>query len=108
MALQKLLVANRGEIAIRIFRGAAELGLGTVAVYSTDDAESLHTRVADEAHGLGAAGPAAYLDMDRMLELAKASGCDAIHPGYGFLSENGEFARRCQAAGIRFVGPRPD
>jgi acetyl/propionyl-CoA carboxylase alpha subunit len=81
MALHKILVANRGEIAIRIIRGAAELGLGTVAVYSTDDAESLHTRNADEAHDLGAEGAQAYLDMERMLEIAKASGCDAIHPG---------------------------
>ena len=108
MALHKLLVANRGEIAIRIIRGAAELGLGTVAVYSTDDADSLHTRNADEAHDLGAEGAQAYLDMDRMLEIAQASGCDAIHPGYGFLSENAEFARRCAAAGVRFVGPRPE
>jgi pyruvate carboxylase len=108
VALQKLLVANRGEIAIRLIRGAAELGLGTVAVYSTDDAESLHTRSADEAYDLGAEGAQAYLNMGRMLEIAKASGCDAIHPGYGFLSENPEFALRCQSEGIRFVGPRPE
>jgi acetyl/propionyl-CoA carboxylase alpha subunit/acetyl-CoA carboxylase carboxyltransferase component len=103
MDLHKLLVANRGEIAIRV-----ELGLHTVAVYSTDDAESLHTRNADEAFDLGAEGARAYLDMDRILAIAASSGCDAIHPGYGFLSENEEFARRCQAAGIRFVGPRPE
>src|SRR5512141_3169712 len=108
MALHKLLVANRGEVAIRIIRGAAELGLGTVAVYSKDDAESLHTRGADEAHDLGAEGPQAYLDMDRIIAVATACDCDAIHPGYGFLSENDEFARRCQSAGIRFVGPRPE
>ncbi|MEO8539382.1 MAG: carboxyl transferase domain-containing protein [bacterium] len=108
MALHKLLVANRGEIAIRIARGAAEKGLRTVAVYSSDDAESLHTRKADEAFDLGADGAAAYLDMDRIIEITKASGCDAIHPGYGFLSENAEFATRCVAAGITFVGPRPE
>jgi len=108
MGLQRVLIANRGEIAIRIARGAAEFGLETVAVYSTDDADSLHTRCADEARDLGAQGAAAYLDMDRVIEAAKATGCDAIHPGYGFLSENSEFARRCEAAGIRFVGPRPE
>lgn len=108
MALKKLLVANRGEIAIRIIRGAAELGLGTVAVYSTDDKESLHTRSADEARDLDADGAPAYLDIDRIIAAATASGCDAIHPGYGFLSENPEFARRCEAEGIRFVGPRPE
>src|SRR5690349_1433994 len=103
MALQKVLVANRGEIAIRIIRGAAELGLGTVAVYSSDEAEALHTRKADEAIDLGGEGVPAYLDMDRIIEVAKAAGCDSIHPGYGFLSENAEFARRCEAAGITFV-----
>jgi pyruvate carboxylase len=108
MALHKLLIANRGEIAIRIARGAAEFGLGTVAVYSTDDADSLHTRKADEAYDLGAEGAPAYLDIDRIIDVAKTSACDAIHPGYGFLSENAEFALRCEAAGIHFVGPRPE
>jgi len=108
MPLKKLLIANRGEIAVRIARGAAELGIESVAVYSSDDANSLHTRTADEARDLGLEGPAAYLDIDRVLDAARASGCDAIHPGYGFLSENAEFAARCEAAGFRFVGPRPD
>jgi acetyl/propionyl-CoA carboxylase alpha subunit/acetyl-CoA carboxylase carboxyltransferase component len=108
MALKKLLIANRGEIAIRIARGAAELGIETVAVYSSDDASSLHTRTADEAFDLGAEGPRADLDIDRILEVARKSGCGCVHPGYGFLSENPEFAARCEAAGLRFVGPRPE
>src|SRR6187402_720153 len=108
MAFRKLLVANRGEIAIRIARGAADLGIGTVAVYSSDDAASLHTRIADEAVDLGPEGPQADLDMDRLIDVAKASGCDAVPPGYGFLSEHAEFARRCGAAGLAFVGPRPE
>ena len=108
MALKKLLVANRGEIAVRIARGAAELGIETVAVYSSDDAASLHTRSADEAHDLGLEGPQAYLDIQRIVAAAKATGCDAVHPGYGFLSENAKFAEACAAAGLRSVGPRPD
>ena len=102
-----LLIANRGEIAIRIARAAADLGIRTVAVYSEDDDASLHTRVADEAHGLAGLGAPAYLNEDGMVEAAKAAGCDAIHPGYGFLAERASFARRCEAAGIAFVGPKP-
>ena len=108
MSLSSLLIANRGEIAIRIARAAAELGLRTVAVFSDDDAQSLHTRKTDEALPLGGSGPAAYLDAGRIVELAKQTGCEAVHPGYGFLSENADFARRCAEAGISFVGPRPD
>src|SRR3954447_15581225 len=100
MPLQTLLVANRGEIAIRILRAASELGLRTVAIASTDDAASLHTRQADECHDLGAAGAAAYLDIERVLAAAEESGADAIHPGYGFLSENPAFANRCREEGI--------
>src|SRR3989442_12805115 len=108
MKLIRLLVANRGEIAIRIIRAAAELGIRTVAVFSADDARSLHTRKADEARPLRGAGVAAYLDGEHILTLTKEAGCDAIHPGYGFLSENAGFARRCAEEGIIFVGPRAE
>ncbi|MDF3933751.1 acetyl-CoA carboxylase family protein [Pseudomonas citronellolis] len=105
MPIASLLIANRGEIAIRIARAAAELGLRSVAVYAEDDAASLHTRQADQAVALRGRGAAAYLDIAQLIEVALAQGCDAVHPGYGFLSENAEFARRCEAAGLRFVGP---
>ncbi|MEZ5817093.1 MAG: carboxyl transferase domain-containing protein [Hyphomicrobiaceae bacterium] len=108
MITGKLLVANRGEIATRIFRAAAELGLETVAVFPADDAASLHTRKADFAHQLPGQGVAAYLDMDAILSAARETGAVALHPGYGFLSENAEFARRCAEAGITFVGPSPE
>ena len=108
MLPRSLLVANRGEIAIRIMRAAAELGIRTVAVFSEDDARSLHTRKADEARALSGTGAAAYLDLEQIVAIAKAAGCDAIHPGYGFLSENAGFARRAAEEGIEFVGPRPE
>ena len=100
-----LLIANRGEIAIRIARAANELGIRSVAVYAEDDAASLHVRQADSAVALKGRGVPAYLDMDQLIAIAQAQGCDAVHPGYGFLAENAEFARRCQAAGLCFVGP---
>ncbi len=106
--LTTLLVANRGEVAIRIFRAAAELGLRTIAVHSADDATCLHTRRADEARLLPGRGAEAYLDTDAILAVARAAGCDAIHPGYGFLAESAAFAGRCGEAGIAFVGPQPE
>ena len=108
MITGKLLVANRGEIAIRIFRAAAELGLETVAVFPADDAASLHTRKADEARQLPGHGVAGYLDGDAIIAIARETGASAIHPGYGFLSENADFARRCAKAGVTFIGPSPD
>src|SRR5579859_8080616 len=108
MIPRSLMVANRGEIAIRIMRAAAELGIRTVAIYSEDDGGSLHTRKADEARALRGRGAAAYLDLEQMIAVAKDAGCDAIHPGYGFLSENAGLARRCLEEGITFVGPRPE
>jgi acetyl/propionyl-CoA carboxylase alpha subunit/acetyl-CoA carboxylase carboxyltransferase component len=108
MTIHNLLIANRGEIAIRIARSAAELGMRSHAIFSEDDADSDHIRKADEAHGLVGRGPSAYLDAAQIIRIARAAGCDAIHPGYGFLSENADFARQCAEAGIRFVGPSPD
>ena len=103
--MTRLLIANRGEIALRIIRTATELDLGTVAVYAEDDADSPHVHAADEAIGLSGAGPAAYLDHAAILAAAKKSGAELIHPGYGFLSEQPEFARACATAGYTFVGP---
>ena len=106
MKISSVLIANRGEIAIRIARAAGDLGLRTVAIYSKDDAASLHRRMADVSHALEGSGARAYLDMDAVIEAALSNGCDAIHPGYGFLSERAEFAERCAAAGITFIGPK--
>src|SRR5438093_6096419 len=107
---KKLLVANRSEIAIRVFRSAHELGIRTVAIYSYEDRFALHRFKADEAYRVGKAGEPirAYLDIAGIVELAREVGVDAIHPGYGFLSENAEFARACAEAGVTFVGPRAE
>ena len=107
--IQKLLVANRSEIAIRVFRGATELGIQTVAVYAHEDRFALHRFKADEAYeiGLGMEPIAAYLSVDEIIRVAQLSGADAIHPGYGFLSESPELAAAAEAAGITFVGPKP-
>src|SRR5712691_1850960 len=105
MSVTKLLIASRGEIAIRIARAAADLGLPAVAVHSEDDSRSLHLRVADEVHALPGHGAAAYLNAEAVIAAAVAFGCDAIHPGYGFLAERGDFSRMCAEAGLTFVGP---
>ena len=106
--LRSLLIANRGEIAIRIARSAADLRVETVCVFAEDDSQSLHTRHGDQALDLGATGVAAYLDGERLIALAQEAGCEAIHPGYGFLSEAAEFAEGCEGAGLVFVGPTPE
>ena len=109
-SFRKLMAANRGEIAIRIFRSAHELGIRTVAIYSHEDRFAPHRSKADEAYEVGKPGEPirSYLSIDGIVELARSKDVDAIHPGYGFLSENAEFARACARAGIAFVGPRPE
>jgi acetyl/propionyl-CoA carboxylase alpha subunit/acetyl-CoA carboxylase carboxyltransferase component len=106
-ALKKLLIANRGEIALRIARTASEMGIATVAIHSTDDENSLHVRRADAAYALPGHGARAYLDIEAILQAAQLAGADAVHPGYGFLSENADFARRVEEAGLIFIGPAP-
>src|SRR4051794_8708857 len=109
-AMRKLLAANRGEIAIRVFRSAHELGIRTVAIYAHEDRFALHRFKADEAYRVGTPGEPlrAYLDIPGLIALARERDLDAVHPGYGFLSENPAFARACREAGIIFVGPRTE
>ena len=103
---QKILIANRGEIALRIIRACRELGIRTVAIYSQADAEALHAQLADEAICIGPSAAAeSYLDMERILSACIAAKADAIHPGFGFLSENSQFAKICEESNIKFIGP---
>ena len=104
--LKKVLIANRGEIAVRIVRACAEAGIRSVVVYTEPDRHALHVKRADEAYALGEDPLAGYLDPLRLVNLALETGCDAIHPGYGFLSENPRFAALCEANGLIFVGPK--
>ena len=106
---KKILIANRGEIAARILRACRELCIDAVCVYSAADADSLHVRFAEQAVCIGPPRAAdSYLNMDAILTVAKATGCDAVHPGYGFLSENADFADACRDAGLTFIGPSGD
>jgi len=105
---KKVLIANRGEVAVRIIRACKELGIKTVAIYSEADVRSLHVKKADEAYLITGDPIRAYLDYVKIVDLAKQVGAEAIHPGYGFLAENADFARYCQRKGITFIGPTPE
>ena len=107
-AFQKVLIANRGEVAVRLIHALRDAGIASVAIYAQDDAQALHVQLADQAVPLPATGPAAYLDAAAVIAVARAQGADAVHPGWGFLSEQADFARACAAAGLVFIGPAPE
>ena len=107
--IKKILVANRGEIAVRVMRSCREMEITSIAIFSEADRTAKHVLYADEAYCVGpAASKESYLNIEKIIEVAKAAHADAIHPGYGFLSENATFARRCQEEGIIFIGPNPE
>ena len=106
--IKKILIANRGEIAVRIVRACAEMGITSVAIFTDADRHSLHVKKADEAYNIGPESVEGYLNAHRIVNLAAAAGCDAIHPGYGFLAENSEIVRACVSRGLRFIGPNAD
>ena len=108
MLIKKVLIANRGEIAVRIVRACAEMGIKSVAIYAEPDRHGLHVKKADEAYNIGPDSIAGYLNVHRIVNLAVATGCDALHPGYGFLSENPDLAAACERRGIKFIGPNAD